>query len=145
VAMGARYAGIIAAGIIMMGTGVLIAGCAQPPAAPGPRLFSVDLAGAAKGCAVSKVLPAAGQQVPVTMTVHNDGGWCAITVATNGRPYDAGLLTIEPQHGKVLIHTVGDDTRIDYTPAAGYAGVDAFSVQLVPGSATLRTSVTVSR
>lgn len=143
--MGARCASIIAAGITMMGIGALIAGCAQTPTTPGPRLFAVDLAGAAKGCAVSKVVPVAGQQVPVTMTVHNDGGWCAIVVANNGRPFDAGLLTVEPQHGKVLIHTVGDDTRIDYTPAAGYVGLDAFSVQLLPGNATLRTSVTVSR
>jgi hypothetical protein len=145
VAMGARHGNILAAGIVMIGLGALIAGCAQTPTAPGPRLFAVDLAGAAKGCTVSKVVPAAGQQVPVTMTVHNDGGWCAITLANDGKPYDAGLLTIEAQHGKVLIHTVGDNTRIDYTPAAGFVGADAFSVQLVPGNATLRTSVTVSR
>ena len=129
----------------MISIGALIAGCAQTPTAPGPRLFAVDLAGAARGCAVSKVVPAAGQQVPVTMTVNNDGGWCAIVVANNGSPFDAGLLTVEPQHGKVLIHSVGNDTRIDYTPAGGYVGVDAFSVQLLPGNATLRTSVTVSR
>ena len=45
-----------------------------------------------------------------------------------------------PQHGKVLIHTVGNDTRIDYTPAARYAGADAFSVRLMPGDAMIRVT-----
>jgi hypothetical protein len=130
---------------LLLGTGALLQGCAPKSAAPGPRLFAVDLAGAAKTCKVSQVTPVAGQQTVVTMTVGNDGGWCAIAVANNGKPYDAGLLTTEPEHGKVLIHSVGNDTRIDYTPAPGYAGVDSFTVSLVPGKPVLRAAVTVTR
>ena len=55
------------------------------------------------------------------MQVGNDGGWCGITVAQDGKPYDAGLLTQAPEHGKVYIHPVGDATRIDYTPDLGSA------------------------
>ena len=44
----------------------------------------------------------------------------------------------------MLIHTVGNDTRIDYTPAARYAGADAFAVRLIPGDATIRVTVTVT-
>ena len=78
------------------------------------------------------------------MKLGNDGGWCAITVNNNGKPFDAGLLATPPAHGKALIHTVGNDTRIDYTPAARYVGADAFTVRLIPGDATLRVTVTVT-
>ncbi len=63
---------------------------------------------------------------------------------TAAAPFDAGLLAAPAQHGKVLIHTVGNDTRIDYTPAARYAGADAFAVRLIPGDATIRVTVTVT-
>ncbi len=79
------------------------------------------------------------------MAVGNDGGWCAITVDRNGAPYGAGLLAARPAHGKVLIHTVGDATRIDYTPAPGYAGPDSFTARLLPGESTVRVAVTVTR
>ena len=44
----------------------------------------------------------------------------------------------------MFIHTVGDATRIDYRPERGFAGGDAFTVQLLPGNATVQASVTVS-
>ena len=88
--------------------------------------------------------PAAGRTIDAAIKLGNDGGWCAITVNNNGRPFDAGLLAAAPQHGKVLIHTVGNDTRIDYTPTAHYAGADAFSVRLLPGDATIRVTATVA-
>ena len=100
--------------------------------------------GAAKACTVPPVTPAAGQLVDVAMKVGNDGGWCAIAVSNGGRPFNAGLLTTPPAHGKVLIHTVGNDTRIDYTPAPRFAGADAFSLRLIPGDATIRAAVTVT-
>jgi hypothetical protein len=93
---------------------------------------------------VPKVAPAAGQQTPVAMQLGNDGGWCAITVSNGGKPFSAGLLTSEPSHGKVLIHTVGDNTRIDYTPDVRYRGADTFAVRLIPGDATISASVTVA-
>lgn len=58
--------------------------------------------------------------------------------------YSAGLLTAAPAHGKVLIHSVGDNTRIDYTPDAQYRGADLFAVRLIPGDATISGSVTVA-
>jgi hypothetical protein len=87
----------------------------------------------------------------VPVSVGNDGGWCAISVARAGSkdtgpiPYKTGLLAGRPSHGKVYIHTVGDATRIDYTPAPGYAGPDSFTVTLVPGAAVLRAEVTVAK
>jgi Bacterial Ig domain len=76
--------------------------------------------------------------------VGNDGGWCAITVNNNGWPFDAGLAVTPPAHGKLAIHTVGNDTRIDYTPTARFAGADTFSVRLIPGDATVRATATVT-
>jgi hypothetical protein len=122
----------------------LLAGCAEPPpAGPAARIYAADMAGAAKTCVVPTVAPVAGQETPVAMKLGNDGGWCAITVRDGGRPYAAGLLATNPVHGKVLIHTVGSNTRIDYTPDHGFAGADAFSAKLIPGDATIRAAVTV--
>jgi hypothetical protein len=107
-------------------------------------VFAADMTGAAKVCTAPPVTPAAGRTIDAAIKLGNDGGWCAITVNNNGRPFEAGLLDVMPQHGKVLIHTVGNDTRIDYTPAAKYAGADAFSVRLIPGNAKVRVSATMA-
>jgi hypothetical protein len=132
-------------GLATAATAVMLQACAEkPPSAPPPRVFAADMTGAAKVCAVPPVTPAAGRPVDVAMKLGSDGGWCAITVNNNGRPFDAGLVATPPAHGKLLIHTVGNDTRIDYTPAARYAGVDAFTVRLIPGDAVLRVTATVA-
>ena len=125
-------------------TALLLQGCAQRAAGPAPRVFAADMTGAAKVCTAPPVNAAAGRTIDAAIKLGNDGGWCAITVNNNGRPFDAGLLSAAPQHGKVLIHTVGNDTRIDYTPTARYAGDDAFSVKLLPGDATIRVTATVA-
>jgi len=133
-------------GVTVATTALMLQACApQGPQAPAARIFASDMAGAAKACTVPKVETAAGKQTPVAMKVGNDGGWCAITVSDGGKPFSAGLLTTEPAHGKVLIHTVGDNTRIDYTPDVQYAGADSFMVRLIPGDATIATTVSVSR
>jgi hypothetical protein len=75
--------------------------------------------------------------------MKNDGGWCAITVTRGGKPFDSSLVTARPAHGTVLVHKVGDTTRIDYTPDRGYAGSDSFSVKLIPGDSSIRVTVTV--
>jgi hypothetical protein len=132
-------------GMSIAAIAVLLQACGpQGPAGSGTRLFASDFAGAAKVCTVPKVTPAADKQTQVAMQMGNDRGWCAITVNNGGRPYSAGLLTTAPAHGKVLIHTVGDDTRIDYTPDAQYKGADSFVVRLIPGDATISASVTVA-
>ena len=123
--------------------GLLLQACSGKPAPP-PRVFAADMRGAAKVCTAPPVTVAAGQTFDAAIKLGNDGGWCAITVNNNGRPFDAGLLTVAPQHGKVLIHTVGNDTRIDFTPVPRYAGADSFSVRLIPGEATIRVSATVT-
>ncbi len=139
-----RHAGKLAGGVVIAGLAVLLQGCSQKaPSGPPVREFAVDLAGAAKHCDVPTVSPDPGKDTKVAMTVGSDGGWCAITVANAGKPYDAGLLKSEPSHGTVLIHTVGNNTRIDYTPQPHFVGPDAFTVQLLPGSATLGVGVTV--
>ncbi|HUB49471.1 MAG TPA: hypothetical protein VMB73_31235 [Acetobacteraceae bacterium] len=132
---------------LAVGSVLLLQGCgAQPgPQAPQPRLFSSDFQGAAKSCTVPKPSLAAGKETAAAMTVANDGGWCAISVADDGKPYASGLLTELPAHGEVYIHPVGNMTRIDYTPDVGFAGSDAFAVRLLPGNPVLRVSVTVRR
>ncbi len=129
----------------------LLAGCTPEPAPVAvstTRVYAIDLTGGAKSCKVlpEKPLLAPGKTTLVAMTVGNSGGWCAVTVAQAGpNPYDAGLLEARPAHGTAYIHTVGDNTRIDYTPSSGYAGPDAFTVSLIPGNPTLRVAVTVTR
>ena len=49
-----------------------------------------------------------------------------------------------PTHGSVLIHEVGDNTRIDYTPDRGFTGTDSFAVQLIPGDAKVNVAVMVT-
>jgi hypothetical protein len=130
----------------MIGLAVMLQGCApQARPASGTRLFATDFTGGAKSCNVPKVSPVAGKETAATMTVGNDGGWCGITVDDNGHPFSAGLLTDRPEHGQVFIHSVGDATRIDYTPNKGFTGSDRFTVRLLPGSAVIRAAVTVEK
>ena len=123
----------------------LAQGCARPTRPPA-RQYAVDQTGAAKSCTASKPDPAPGKETQAKLEVKNDGGWCAIAVAQPGpMPYKAGLVESRPQHGKVYVHTVGDDTRIDYTPAPDYAGPDRFTVRLLPGGALLKVDATVTK
>jgi hypothetical protein len=132
-------------GLAMAAVAVLLLACAEkPPSGPQGRVFAADMTGAAKVCTVPPVAPVAEKTTDVAMKLGNDGGWCAITVNNNGRPFDAGLLAAQAAHGKVLIHTVGNDTRIDYTPTPRYAGADTFTVRLLPGDAMIRATVTVT-
>lgn len=128
--------------------GALLQACAEKPApavsAPQPRLFASDFQGAAKNCAAPKVTPEPGKVVQAAMKVGNDGGWCAMSVNHGGEPYATGLLTQRPVHGKVYIHPVGNDTRIDYTPDAGFSGDDSFVVTLLPGRPAIDVAATVT-
>ncbi|MEJ1976609.1 MAG: hypothetical protein WDN49_11405 [Acetobacteraceae bacterium] len=81
-----------------------------------------------------------GHSTPVVIATGG-GGWCGIPVSRGGQPYAAGLLTQAAQNGKVYVHTVGDDTRIDYTPNPGATAMDAFAVRLLPGDAVLQVQV----
>jgi hypothetical protein len=124
-------------------TGLLLQGCGpRGPGGSGVRLYEADMKGGAKTCEVSKTAPVAGKTTDATMKVGSDGGWCGLYVQNGGRPFDAGLLTARAQHGTPFVHTVGTETRIDYTPDFGFAGADTFTIQLLPGDATLRVAVT---
>jgi len=132
--------------LALIGAG--LQGCAEPPPPPPPaqhaRVFASDFQGGAKSCTVPKLKLESGKEVPAAMQVGNDRGWCGITVAQDGNPYAAGLLEQPPAHGRVYIHPVGDDTRIDYTPDLGFSGADSFVVKLLPGEPVIRVSVTVT-
>jgi hypothetical protein len=134
-------------GLAVAAAMALLAGCAEQPrtAASGARVYYVDMQGAAAVCtAPQRVELAAGQQAEATMVVKNDGGWCGIGVAQRGpKPYDAGLLVGRPEHGRVHVHKVGDVSRIDYIPDAGFGGEDRFTVRMLPGNPALRVAVTV--
>jgi hypothetical protein len=135
-----------AAWLVLALGGVLLQGCAKPAQqAAGPRLFASDFQGAAKSCKAPKPSLSPGKETMAAMSVGNDGGWCAISVADDGKSYAAGLLTESPAHGDVYIHPVGNETRIDYTPDTGFAGKDVFAVRLLPGNPMVRVAVTVTR
>jgi hypothetical protein len=130
--------------IVLIGT--LLQACGKPgPAGSRLRVYAADVAGAAKTCEVPNISPTAGQTTEASIKMVNDGGWCALTAHQGGpKPFEAGLLTTRPGHGNVLIHEVGDETRIDYTPDSGFAGADSFTVHLIPGDASVRVAVTVA-
>jgi hypothetical protein len=128
-------------------TAVLLQACGQGDTAAGSRLrvYAVDLSGGAKSCDVPKIKPVSGQTSEAAIKLGNDGGWCGLPVYQSGpKPFDAGLLVQRPSHGIVLIHAVGDETRIDYTPDHGFAGTDGFTVKLVPGSEVIHVAATVT-
>lgn len=119
--------------------------CSEGPTASRSTapVYAADLKGQSKTCEASRPSLTAGQTVDATMKLSNDG-WCGVTVSQSGKPFASGLLTTRPLHGKVLIHQVGDDTRIDFTPTPGFIGVDNFTVKLLPTEPSVRIAVTVS-
>lgn len=125
-----------------------------PPPPPAPtrppaRVFEGDLQGAAQRCEVQApavLSTTAANQA--RMTVRNEGGWCGLPLSRSAQPnepapFAAGLLTTRPTHGRVGIKTVGDVTRVDYTPDPGYAGPDSFVVKLLPGNPEVQVAVVV--
>ncbi len=131
---------------IMAGAGAL-AGCGQSglvSAKPRLPVYAADVAGGAKLCETPSVSLALGKPAAAAIRVGNDGGWCGLSVQQDGpKPYAAGLLTSRAEHGTVTVHSVGDNTRIDYVPDRGYVGPNSYSVNLLPGPATLKVAVTV--
>jgi hypothetical protein len=133
-------------GLALLAGCAVLAGCATQKSPSGTMRYSVDFRGAAKSCtAPSDLKLAGGKTTDAAITLANDGGWCAISVDRDDRPYDAGLLTAPPAHGKVYIHKVGDVTRIDYTPDRGFVGADRFTLKLVPTDAVLTVAANVTK
>jgi len=120
-------------------------GCVERPAATARLpVYAYDQTGAARNCTVPSVKPASGKATDAAISVENDGGWCAFSVQQGRAPYTVGLVTARPKHGKVFVHSVGDETRIDYTPAPAFAGADSFTVKLLPGDAVVEVAATVT-
>lgn len=73
----------------------------------------------------------------VQMQLRNDGGWCAVRIADkDGTPFSYPLMRQRPAHGHVTVNKVAGNSRIEYTPASGFSGTDAFTVALVPKDAS---------
>lgn len=128
--------------------GVLaFAGCQEPGVTPrGTPIYAVDVNGGAKSCTTSSADISDGKSATATMTVGNDGGWCGVTVAQSGRkPFAAGLVQTRAKNGQLNVHSVGDNTRVDYIPDPGFAGADSFAVRLLPGNPVLTVNVTVTK
>ncbi len=132
--------------IAVLMTGMLLQACAPQPGrtASGARVYAADLTGQSKTCEVPKLSPVPGQTTDTAIKLDNDGGWCGLPLQQpDAKPFEAGLLSARPSHGSVMIHQVGDDTRVDYTPDRGFTGNDSFAVTLIPGEAVIRISVSV--
>ncbi len=131
---------LTAVSLVVAAAGLL--GCTTGSKLEASRLpvYSTDQKGKAASCTVPDVRAVDGRETQVAIATGG-GGWCGISVRREGGPYAAGLLTQPPRNGKVYVHSVGDDTRIDYTPAAGAAGPDAFAVRLLPGDAVIQVGV----
>jgi hypothetical protein len=133
--------------IAVLASGSLLAACSNPaaPAGSTQRVYAADVTGAAKSCDAPGITPSSGGVTDAAIKLANDGGWCGLRIRQGGaKPFDAGLLVARPEHGSVLIHEVGDDTRIDYTPDRRFAGSDSFTVKLIPGEERIKVAVTVT-
>ncbi|GAA0598114.1 hypothetical protein GCM10009416_40430 [Craurococcus roseus] len=127
---------------VVAGLAALQAACAQPQvAAPGPRIYAVDVQGRSALCDAPQqgVTLAAGRQTEAALTMGNDGGWCGIRTDRAG----PGLVTAKPAHGRLHVRKVGATTRVDYIPDRGFAGTDTFAVKLLPDQAELRVTANV--
>ena len=71
----------------------------------------------------------------------SSNGWCGIPVRRADQPLGAALLTQPPRSGSVYVHTVGDETRVDYTHRPGTRVADSFAVKFIPGDATMTVTV----
>ncbi len=84
-----------------------------------------------------------------SMIVGGDGGWCQIKFdfAWGDLPLQAPLrVTHPPEHGEVMVGSVGLSLRIAYKPAQGFAGADSFTVHLAaPDPWDIPVHVTVVR
>ena len=106
-----------------------VQGCAtKPPTTAAENVTDPMNDGRASTCTATPVANGAG-----SITMSNDG-WCSVALSEGGSPYTLGLLKSRPVNGRVLVQSVGRDTRIEYTPNARFSGTDQFTVALRPRS-----------
>ncbi len=133
----------------------IMAGCAKPPPPapppppPPPPPLPPHLGGPpAAQCSVVPFTVADGGTVTVSMTLSDDGGYCAATlVSASGKPFDAPLVPVRPLHGHETVVKYNGKTSVEYSADKGYTGSDQFTVKLIskgtPGYTTLNMAITV--
>jgi hypothetical protein len=89
-----------------------------------------------------------GGTANVSITLSNEGGYCAATLtADSGQPYAVGLVPVMPLHGITRVVKYNGKTSVEYSPQPGYSGHDSFIVKLIvrsqPGYTVLNMSVNV--
>jgi len=131
---------------------VLLAGCAKPPpplvVEPPPPLPPHLGPPPAATCTVAPFHVADGGTAAISMTVSNDGGYCAATLTTAaGAPFDAPLEPQTPAHGTAAVVQYNHKTSVEYVATPGYVGHDSFTAELIikgqPGYTTLNVTVDV--
>ncbi len=129
----------------------LLSSCAKPPApvveAPPPLPPHLGPPPAAL-CTVAPFHVADGGTANISMTVSNDGGFCAASLVDGaGVPFDAPLVPTRPLHGDETVVKYNGKTSIEYAAHNGYVGTDSFVVRLIirgqPGYTTLNVAVNV--
>ena len=136
---------------MLMGLTAAMSGCAPktPPPEPQPPPLPPHLGPPQAGyCVVTPFKVTDGGSADVAMALNNDGGYCAAALTANsGKPYDAPLETAAPSHGVAHVVRYNGKTSIEYIPAPGFAGKDAFTIRLIvrgmPGYTTLNVAATV--
>jgi hypothetical protein len=144
--LGMKHTRLTRSGTIWPGLAVaafLISGCAQKGGWNG--IYAIDAAGGARTCVAPATSPPDGKAVLAQIQVSNEGGWCGISLNRGGVAYDSYLMVTRPTHGRIFAHHVGNNTRIDYTPDAGFVGTDRFAIRLIPGNAEFEAAVTVTQ
>lgn len=131
----------------------VLAGCKPPPppavAPPPPPPLPPHIGPPpAAHCSVAPFKVADGGTATVTMSVSNEGGYCAATLTTAaGAAFDAPLVPAMPAHGTPRVVKYNGQTSVEYTPNTGYVGTDSFVVRLIikgkPTDTTLNVAVTV--
>ncbi len=138
--------------ISLLALALAVQGCqpktvaAPPPPPPPPPPPHMGPPPAAK-CNVAPFKVADGGTATVEVTVSNEGGYCAATLtAASGRPFDAPLVPVLPQHGTPRVVKYDGKTSVEYVPETGFTGKDHFVVRLLvkdsQGVTTLNVNVT---
>jgi hypothetical protein len=135
----------------LLGLGMLLAGCAKPPApvAEAPAALPPHLGPPpAANCVVAPFHVADGGTADIAISLSNDGGFCAAALTDSaGAPYDAPLVPEKPLHGEDSVVQYNGKTSVEYAANAGFVGKDRFVVKLIvkgqPGYTTLNVSVDV--
>lgn len=96
-------------------------------------------------CKVEPIKKGTDGTLSTTMTVRSDGGLCELKVSqANGKAYVSFGVEPPPDHGKVFLYSLDNDTHVTYTPTLGYAGQDKFNVTLLPAAGQKRDHLVVT-